>query len=252
LPNKARVPWWGFVSAAAAPTVLSGACLHAAVGSGQALTGGRLADLTAAPGWWLTPTAMTVAGVAHVVTAAGLRPADITGRCLLAIGGALTVVSGWIPLLGRNGFWHTNVTHLALVTLCVWPALLTPQRRQIPAVLQRQFGESLAVALGALLLLYVTTRTDPLRAGSAYGLQQCLLMTAQSAAPLLILLGLRLNAPPQNGARSSTGSSPSGRADRSTGGRQDGPSRRDVWTTPTVHEASVDVADARVEESVRR
>ncbi len=222
LSNEPRVPWWGFVSAAAAPTVLSVACLHAAVGSGRDVTGLRPVGLTGTPGWWLMPAAMVVAGAALVVTAAALRPAATAGRSLLAVGGALTVVSGFVPLLGRNGFLHIHVTHLALVTLCVWPALLTPERRQLPVVLRRPFGEGLAVALGALLLLYVFTRTDPYRAGSAYGLPQALLMSAQAAAPLLVVLGVRKHAPEQPDARRSTGSTGSIGSSRTMTGTEDG------------------------------
>lgn len=201
-PPQPEVPWWTQACAVTAPVVLAGAWLYAA-GAGSGIDAGRAKppELTMTPGWWVTPAAVTITGVAYVLIGAGLRPADRSARALLAAGGALTVLSGWMPVLGRTGFWHTNVTNLALVTLCVWPALVTPERPQIPAVLQRRFGESLAVGLGALLLLYVGTRTDPLAVGSSYSFQHRLLMTAQATTPLMIVLGLAVNALRQRRAR---------------------------------------------------
>lgn len=205
--RQATVPWWAHVSAAVAPSVLLLLCLHSALtGSGDHVTGSGARDLAAGVGQWLTPTALTVAGAALVVTAAGMRPADLTGRWVLAIGGAFTVVGSWLPMLGHHGFWHTIVTNLALVTLCVWPALLTPERRRVPAALRRPFGRSLAVGLGALLLLYVST--DPSGAAFTVDLPQGLLMTAQSATPLVILLALRRNPLAQQAARGGVGSRP--------------------------------------------
>lgn len=164
---------WAQSSAVVAPAALLGAWL------------------TPAQVWWLTPTAVTVAGIAHVVTATGLRPVDPAGRGLLAAGGALTVVSAWLPMVGRVGLWHTTVTNLGWVTLCVWPALVAPDRQPLPRVLRRSFGEGLAVGLGALLLLCVVTRETVIGAGQTYGLPQQLLMTAQAAVPLLIIVGLK-------------------------------------------------------------
>ncbi len=173
LSDQPRVRLWAQSSAVVAPAALLGAWL------------------TPAQVWWLTPTAVTVAGIAHVVTATGLRPVDPAGRGLLAAGGALTVVSAWLPMVGRVGLWHTTVTNLGWVTLCVWPALVAPDRQPLPRVLRRSFGEGLAVGLGALLLLCVVTRETVIGAGQTYGLPQQLLMTAQAAVPLLIIVGLK-------------------------------------------------------------
>jgi len=178
-----RVSWWAGTSAVVAPAALLGAWV------------------TPSPAWWLTPTAVTVAGAAYVLVAAGLRPADPASRCLLAAGGALTVLSGWLPMVGRVGLWHTAITDIGWVTLCVWPALIAPDRRPLSRVLRRSFGECLAVALGALLLLCVVTRDTVIGAGESYGLPQHLLMTAQAAVPLVIVLGLTLTATQRQAAR---------------------------------------------------
>lgn len=178
-----RVPSWAQTSAVVGPGALLGAWL------------------TPAPAWWVTPTAVTVAGMAYLLVAAGLRPADPGGRGLLAAGGALTVLSGWLPMLGRVGFWHTAITDIGWVTLCVWPALIAPDRQPLPRVLRRSFGECLAVGLGALLLLCVVTKDTVIGAGETYGLPQHLLMTAQAAVPLVIILGLKFTAPQKQGAR---------------------------------------------------
>lgn len=171
-----RVPWWASASAVVAPVALLGAWL------------------IPEPVWWLSPFAATLAGSAHVVTATGLRPVDPAGRVSLAAGGALAALSGWLPLVS-GGLWHTMVTNLAWVTLSVWPALIAPDHQPLPRVLRRSFGECLAVALGALLLLCVVTRETVIGAGHTDGLPQHLLMTAQAAVPLIIVVGLRLTAP---------------------------------------------------------
>lgn len=155
--------------------------------------------LTPSPAWWLTPAAATAAGTAYVVTAVGLRPAEPVSRWLLAAGGGFTVISGWLPMVGRVGLWHTTITDIGWVTLCVWPALVAPGRQPLPRVLRRSFGEGLAVALGALLLLCVVTSDTVIGAGETYGLPQHLLMTAQAAVPLLIVLGLTHAAPRKHG-----------------------------------------------------
>ena len=172
-----RVPGWARASA------------------GIAFAGMLGAWLTPSPTWWLAPAAATVAGTAHVITAVGLRPAEPVSRWLLAAGGVFTVISGWLPMVGRVGLWHTTITDIGWVTLCVWPALIAPDREPLPRVLRRSFGECLAVALGALLLLCVVTRDTVIGAGETYGVPQHLLMTAQAAVPLLIVLGLTRSGP---------------------------------------------------------
>lgn len=65
------------------------------------------------------PGVATGVGLAYLASAVGLRPADVTGRGFLAAGGVLTALSGWMPVVGLLGVWHTNVTYLAFVTLGV-------------------------------------------------------------------------------------------------------------------------------------
>ncbi len=188
------IPWWAQVSAVTAPALLvSSWLLTGGVAVSKAPARLSLSDLTTQPGWWLMPAVVTGVGLAYLVSAAGLRPADVTGRGFLAAGGALTVLSGWMPVLGRSGVWHTNVTYLAFVTLGVWPALIASDRLDAPLVLRRRSGEVLAVGLGALLLLCVMSGMDPRADGSGYGLQQRLLMTAQALVPLVIVLGVELH-----------------------------------------------------------
>ena len=193
LPQRNKIPWWAQVSAVTGPAMLFGAWLLAGeVDLGDDPGGLELSDLATSPGWWLTPAAVTVTGVAYIVTAGGLRPAAPTGRQLLAAGGALTILSGWLPVLGRPGFWHTTITNLALVTLCVWPALISPDRPYLPLVLRRRFDGNLTIGLGALLLLCVMTGMDVV-GGATYGPQERLLMTVQALAPLVVILGVQLH-----------------------------------------------------------
>ncbi len=50
-----------------------------------------------APDRWIMTLALFVTGLALVVTAVGLRPADGAGRGLLWVGGVATLAGAWIP-----------------------------------------------------------------------------------------------------------------------------------------------------------
>ncbi len=193
LSRRWEVPWWSRVSAVAGPAALGSAWLLSVVsGSAHDSSSGRLTGGSPAPWWWVTPVAVMVAGVADVVTAGGLRPAAATGRWLLAVGGLILVVAAVLSVLNRTGFLYQDLGNVALVTLCVWPAAITPDRRSPTLGLQRRWGEALAAGLGALLVLYVLARTGSASTSSSYGPLQRLLLLAQSLAPLIVIVGLRV------------------------------------------------------------
>ncbi len=92
-PHLPGIPWWAHVSAVTAPVLLGSSWLWSGgVEVTNAPVRSRLPDLTTQPGWRLTPVVVTVVGLACLVSAVGLRPADVTGRGFLAAGGALTVL----------------------------------------------------------------------------------------------------------------------------------------------------------------
>ena len=62
--------------------------------------------------------ALVVTGLAYIVTAIGLRPADGAGRTLLGVGGAAVLLTAWIPndTQGRNEVGHMIATYMAFIS----------------------------------------------------------------------------------------------------------------------------------------
>ncbi len=192
LPALRPIPWWGRVSAVVAPVALTGGWLWAgATTRGYDPVRSTISDLAAvdAPSHWLMTAAFVLTGVAHIVTAVGMRPADVTGRFLLGVGGVATLLVSWIPnaVVGRNVVGHMIVAYLAFATLSVWPAVIAVNRPDAPLVLRRRFGQVLAIALGVLVLVTVA---DIVTGGATLGLRERLLATAQVLAPLAVVAGL--------------------------------------------------------------
>ncbi|MEP6630438.1 MAG: DUF998 domain-containing protein [Lapillicoccus sp.] len=202
LPVLPRVPWWGLLSAVVAPVALTGGWLWAG-GSTRGYDPVRqtISDLAAAdaPSRWVMTVALVLTGLAHIVTAVGMRPADITGRVLLGVGGVATLLVAWIPnsVAGRNVVGHMIVAYLAFATLSVWPAVIAVNRPDAPTVLRRRFGQVVAVVLGVLVLL---TIADIVTGGATLGLRERLLATAQALAPLAVVAGLVLEKDPASAA----------------------------------------------------
>jgi hypothetical membrane protein len=193
LPSLPRVPWWGLAAAVVAPVALVGGWWWSAT-----LTPGYdpirqpVSDLAAgdAPTRWLMTAALVVTGVAYIVAAVGLRPADGAGRGLLGVGGGAVLLTAWISNAtpGRNAVGHMIATYLAFVTLTVWPAVIARNRPDAPLVLRRRFGQVVALGLGVLVLLTVA---EIVVGGSTLGLRERTLTTAQALVPLVVVLGCR-------------------------------------------------------------
>jgi len=64
---------------------------------------------------------LLVTGLAHVATAAGLRGVPLTGRLVLALGGAATAAVGLLPL-DRDPHAHGVAAAVAFGALALWPA----------------------------------------------------------------------------------------------------------------------------------
>ena len=193
LPSLPRVPWWGLAAAVVAPVALVGGWWWSAT-----LTPGYdpirqpVSDLAAgdAPTRWLMTAALVVTGVAYIVAAVGLRPADGAGRGLLGVGGGAVLLTAWISNAtpGRNEVGHMIATYLTFVTLTVWPAVIARNRPDAPLVLRRRFGQVVALGLGVLVLLTVA---EIVVGGSTLGLRERTLTTAQALVPLVVVLGCR-------------------------------------------------------------
>ncbi len=195
LPRQGEVPtvpWWAVVSAVLAPIALTGGYLYA----GSLVRGfdpirSTISDLaaTGAPHRWVMTLALVVTGLAHIVTAVGLRPADVAGRLLLGLGGGATLLVAWIPntSVGHNVVGHMIAAYLTFAALSVWPAVIARNVPEPPLVLRRRFGEATALVL---LILVLVTVADIIVGGATLGLRERILASAQALVPLLVVGGL--------------------------------------------------------------
>ena len=102
-----RVPWWGLVSAAAAPVLLIGGWTLAAARQPAGFdpvadTISALAALDAEDRWLMTG-ALAGLGLCHIATALALRPLAVPGRLLLGAGGVATLLVAAFPLPAAEG-----------------------------------------------------------------------------------------------------------------------------------------------------
>lgn len=183
------VPWWGVASAVVAPLAFIGGWMYAgSLVPGYDPIRSTISDLAAveAPNRWVMTVALFVTGLAHVVTAVGMRPADIAGRGLLAVGGVATVLVAWIPntQAGHNSVGHMIPTYLSLAALSVWPSVIARGVADAPFVLQPRFGPTVAICLGVLVLVVVA---DIAAGGATLGLVERVLTSIQSLTPLAVV-----------------------------------------------------------------
>ncbi|MEO9151629.1 MAG: DUF998 domain-containing protein [Lapillicoccus sp.] len=192
------LPLWALVSAFVAPVAYIGGWMYAgAVTTMYDPVRSSVSDLAAgdAPHRWIMTAALVVAGLAYLVTAIGLRPADGAGRTLLGVGGVATLIVAWIPNthVGHNVVGHMIVTYLAYASLSLWPAVIARNVAGAPLVLRPTFGKTAAIVMGILALVTVA---DIITGGATLGLRERILTTAQLLVPLVVALGaVRLPSP---------------------------------------------------------
>ncbi len=150
---RERVPWWGLVSAAAAPVLLIGGWTAAAARQPEpfdsvADTISALAAYGAGDRWVMT-TALAGVGLCHVTTALALRPLAAPGRVLLGGGGVATLLVAAFPLPdgGGGSVPHSLAAGAAFLALSAWPAVSWRRGVRLPVPARR------GVALGAATVL---------------------------------------------------------------------------------------------------
>jgi hypothetical membrane protein len=152
--TEPTVPWWGLLSATAAPVLLIGGWTVAAAHQRGEFdpvveTISALAARGATDRWIMT-AALTGLGVCHIVTALALRPAATAGRIVLATGGIATVLVAAFPLPADDSgsTVHAVSAGAGFLTLAIWPALAVRRSARGPAVARPQ----VAVPAAALLV----------------------------------------------------------------------------------------------------
>ncbi len=188
------VPWWGVVSAAAAPVLLIGGWTVAAglqPGSFDAVvsTISALAARGATDRWVMT-LALAGTGACYVVTGLALRSAALPGRIILMAGGVATVLVAANPQPAGGGSSPAHVFWAAagFIALAVWPLAAGRRAPAAPAAL-RPAGSACAGGVLAGLLLWFGA--ELITAGRQVGLAERVLAGAQAAWPLILVLACR-------------------------------------------------------------
>ena len=150
---------------------------------------GTISDLAtqASVAPWIMGVGLAITGVAHVVTAAGLRPVPRPARALHALGGLATLAVAIFPS-DTHPRAHVVAASIGFGALAVWPAWA--RRSTATGVLRPAVATTasavLLVLLGAFLLELWQVTSD----GRATGLTERLVAGAQALWPLVVTLGL--------------------------------------------------------------
>lgn len=176
------MPWWGVVSAAAAPILLVTGWTVAARLQPDGFdsitqTISALAAVDASHRWVMT-SAIIGTGAAQIATAVALRPAAHPGRILLAAGGVCTVLVGLFPLPANEGESapHAIAAAGSFGLLAIWPLVGWRRGQDVPWGLRR--GVALAAGCGLIVATGLFFR-DAVAGGANIGL------TERAAAALL-------------------------------------------------------------------
>lgn len=194
--NRVRtVPWWGLLSAAAAPVFLIGGWTVAA----QLQPGGfdsvrdTISDLAAlgASERWVMTSALGGVGVCHATTALALRAAAPLGRAVLASGGVATVLvaAAPLPVEGDGSVPHSAAAAVAFGALSVWPALAWRRGSHGSAWPLRP--RSALLAASTLLGLVSWFAAELSGDGGRVGLAERVAAGAQAVWPLVVVVGVR-------------------------------------------------------------
>lgn len=137
---------------------------------------------------WIMGAGLALTGVAHVVTAAGMRPLPRAARALHALGGLATLAVALFPS-DTHPRAHVLAASIGFGALAVWP--LWAGTRGTTGVLRPSVGRTAGVVLllllGAFLVeLWQLTPLD----GRATGLTERLVAGAQALWPLLLATAL--------------------------------------------------------------
>jgi hypothetical membrane protein len=194
------VPRWALASAIAAPVAMIGGWTLAAARQPSfdpaQETISALAASTATDPWIMT-AGLAITGVAHVVTAAGLRPVPRRARVLHARGGAATLA---VALLAVDAAprAHGIAAGIGFGALALWPALAG--RRGATGVLRPAVTVGASVVLVGLLGWFVVELQG---GGELTGLSERAVAGTQAVWPLVVVVALRRARQPRRSPRMS-------------------------------------------------
>lgn len=203
MSNEQQVPWWGALSATAAPVLLIGGWTVAAAlqEKGFDQMSGTISALAAldADQRWVMTAGIAGTGLAHVVTALALRPASRPGRWWYAFGGLATVAVAVFPLPAGESEGgaplHTLTATAAFGLLATWPLVeRLARRRQADAGRAGATPPGLrtpAVAGASVVLLGTLAWFGAELGGDRVGLAERVAAGSQALWPLVVVLSAR-------------------------------------------------------------
>jgi hypothetical membrane protein len=192
------VPWWGVVSAAAAPvlmvtgwTVAAGLQPHSFDQVSQPVS--ALAAVGATDRWVMTLTFLIV-GACDVVTAFALRPARTAGRLTLM---AAAVAGVLVALNPEHPGTDMPVPHMiwaaaGCIALVAWPLAASRRGASVPWALRPAVSAAAVVVLLALLVWFAS---ELIAYGGQAGLAERIFGIAQALWPLAVVVSCRRAAP---------------------------------------------------------
>jgi hypothetical membrane protein len=185
-----RVPWWGVVSAAAAPVLMVGGWTAAAsVQPRFDPVTDTVSELAAqgTPDRWVMSMTFVVVGVCYVVTALALRPAGTAGRLILicgAVAGMLVAANPERP--GDVYPWgHIVWASIGLAGVTAWPAGAWRRGTAVPWGLRPAVAAAAVVVLLALVLWF---GAELITGSGQAGLAERAAGTAEALWPLAVVL----------------------------------------------------------------
>jgi hypothetical protein len=195
------VPWWGVVSAAAAPVLMAGGWTVAAglqphSYSPVADTVSALAAPGAADRWVMTATFLVVSAC-DVVTALALRPARTQGRLILMVGavaGLLVAANPEVPGT-RFPLPHMICAGAGCAAMVTWPAGAWRRGPSVPWGLRPAVS---AVAVAVLVALLAWFAVELITAGGKTGLAERMFGAGQALWPLAVVASCLYAASRQN------------------------------------------------------
>lgn len=192
-------PWWGVLSATAAPVLLIGGWTLAASlqETGFDQVSGTISALAAldADQRWVMTIAIAGTGLCHAVTALALHRASVPGRWWYGLGGLATTAVAVFPLPagGSEGGapLHVLAASAAFGLLGTWPLVERLARgrradRSLPWGLRTP-----AVAVAGVVLLGTLAWFGVELGGDRVGLAERVASAAQACWPLVVVLSAR-------------------------------------------------------------
>ena len=199
------VPWWGVISAAAAPVLLIGGWTVAAGLQPHfdpvADTVSTLAAIGATDRWVMNLTFLLV-GACYILTALALRPAKTTGRLVLIAGAAAGMMVAANPehAGGFGSVPHFVWASIGFAGVTLWPAAAWQRETSeasatsgtnvtggttVPWALR---PNAAAAAIAVLFALLAWFGTELILGGHQVGLAERVMGAAQAAWPLAVVV----------------------------------------------------------------